>query len=109
MHIFANVGGDSYHRLARYFRALASETRLRILYEIIADPKCAQDVAECIGKDVSTAWRHIKILEDAGIVTSRREGRKIMVYVNDLESLRRILDLAEKSLNAEKLTPKIIK
>ena len=96
-------------RLARYFRALACETRLRILYEIISDPKCAQDVAACIGKDVSTAWRHIKVLEDAGIVTSRREGRKIMVYVNDLDAIRRILELAEKSLNAEKITPKIIK
>ncbi len=96
-------------RTARYFRALSSETRLRILYEIIADPKCAQDVAECIHKDVSTAWRHIKVLEDAGIVTSRREGRKIVVYVNDLESLRRILDLVQRALDHEKPTPKIIK
>jgi DNA-binding transcriptional ArsR family regulator len=96
-------------RLARFFRALASESRLRILYEIISDPKCAQDVAACIGKDVSTAWRHIKVLEDAGIVTSRREGRKIIVYVNDLDSIRRILELAEKALNHEKPMPRIIK
>jgi len=103
------MNSQDLHRLARYFRALACETRLRIIYEIIADPKCAQDIAACIGKDVSTAWRHIKVLEDAGIVTSRREGRKIIVYVNDLEALRRILELVEKSLNAEKITPKIIK
>ncbi|MDN5358286.1 MAG: ArsR family transcriptional regulator, arsenate/arsenite/antimonite-responsive transcriptional [Candidatus Diapherotrites archaeon] len=102
----------NYHdltRLARFFRALASESRLRILYEIISDPKCAQDVAACIGKDVSTAWRHIKVLEDAGIVTSRREGRKIIVYVNDVDAVRRILELAEKTLSAEKPTPGIIK
>jgi len=96
------------HRTARYFRALASETRLRILYEILADPKCSQDVAECIGKDVSTAWRHIKVLEDAGIVTSRREGRKIVVYVNDLDTVRRILDLVQGAVHHEKPTPKII-
>jgi ArsR family transcriptional regulator len=103
------MNSQDLNKLARYFRALACETRLRILYEIIADPKCAQDVASCIGKDVSTAWRHIKVLEDAGIVTSRREGRKIMVYVNDLDALRRILELAERSLNTEKPMPRIIK
>ncbi len=95
-------------RLARFFRALACETRLRILYEIIEDPKCAQDVAACIGKDVSTAWRHIKVLEDAGIVTSRRESRKIVVYVNDLDAVRKLLELAEKTLTSEKPTPRII-
>ncbi len=82
---------------------------MRILYDIIEDPKCAQDVATCIGKDVSTAWRHIRVLEDAGIVTSRREGRKIIVYVNDLDAVRRILELAGKMLSSEKPTPRIIK
>lgn len=82
---------------------------MRILYDIIEDPKCAQDVAACIGKDVSTAWRHIKVLEDAGIVTSRRDGRKIIVYVNNLDSLQKVLRLAEKSVFAEKPTPRIIK
>ncbi len=96
------------NRLARFFRALACETRLHILYDIIADPKCAQDVAACIGKDVSTAWRHIKVLEDAGIVTSHREGRKIVVYVNDLGAVRRILELVEEMLSLEKPTPRII-
>ena len=96
------------NKLARYFRALACETRLRILHEIISDPKCAQDVASCIGKDVSTAWRHIKVLEDAGIVTSRREGRKIVVYVNNLDAVRRLLELAENSLQSDTPMPKII-
>ncbi|GEM_PF-2354600 len=103
------MDSPDFHRLAKYFRALACETRLRILHEILADPKCAQDVAACIGKDVSTAWRHIKVLEDAGIVTSRREGRKIIVYVNDLDAMRRILELAEWALNSEKVVPRIIK
>lgn len=103
------MGRHDLTRLARFFRALASESRLRILHEIISDPKCAQDIAACIGKDVSTAWRHIKVLEDAGIVTSRREGRKIMVYVNDIDSIQKILKLAEKALHTEKPTPRIIR
>lgn len=71
------------------FGALSQETRLRILrLLVVAGPEglAAGIIAEQAGVSASNISFHIKELERAGLVASRRESRSIL-YSVDFEAL----------------------
>lgn len=71
------------------FGALSQETRLRILrLLVVAGPEglAAGLIAEQAGVSASNVSFHIKELERAGLVASRRESRSIL-YSVDFEAL----------------------
>ncbi len=83
-------------KMVKILKALASETRLQIIMELLKDPKCATDLSSCIKKDLSTISRHLSILEDAGIIKVERAGKKIIVKLKNVYSIKKILkDLEE--------------
>ena len=74
--------------LARISKALSDPTRLRIL-EAISSRKemfCGQVVAEC-GLTPGTISHHLKILADADLIETRREGQFIYMH-SRLETIR---------------------
>jgi ArsR family transcriptional regulator len=63
--------------LARRFAALADPVRLRLLSLLATDPRgavCACDLVEPVGKSQPTVSHHLKLLRDAGLVTSEKRG-----------------------------------
>ena len=59
------------------FKALASPTRRRILDEIKDAPLTTGDLCERFPElDRCTVMQHLKVLEGAGLVVARREGRE---------------------------------
>jgi ArsR family transcriptional regulator, arsenate/arsenite/antimonite-responsive transcriptional repressor len=55
--------------------ALADPTRLEILRQLAGSAEvCACDFTECCGVSQPTVSHHLKVLRDAGIVTSERRG-----------------------------------
>jgi len=61
--------------LARLFKALSDETRLRILGLIMRyGPVCVCEVEALLGITQSKASRHLRYLRDAGILRDVREG-----------------------------------
>ncbi len=63
------------------FAALAQETRLRLLRQLVtAGPEgvAAGTLASGAGVSASNVSFHLKELEQAGLVASRREGRSII-------------------------------
>jgi DNA-binding transcriptional ArsR family regulator len=71
------------------FGALAQDTRLSIVRMLVkAGPHgmAAGMIAEHVGVAASNVSFHLKDLEHAGLVTSRREARSI-IYSSDYETL----------------------
>ena len=67
-------------KVARFLKALADETRLKIAYALTLEPAlCVCDVAEIIGSSVATASHHLRYLKEHGLAKSHREG-KMMYY-----------------------------
>jgi ArsR family transcriptional regulator len=64
--------------LARAFAALADPVRLRLL-SILASAEagevCVCDLTGPVGKSQPTVSHHLKVLGDAGLVTSEKRGR----------------------------------
>ncbi|MGH8610155.1 MAG: ArsR/SmtB family transcription factor, partial [Gammaproteobacteria bacterium] len=62
---------------ANVLRALADETRLRILESLLVREKCVSDLVEEIGKQQPHVSRHLRILREAGVIEGIREGQRV--------------------------------
>ncbi len=58
----------------KLLKALADETRLRILNLVCRRELCVCQIVEVLGIGQSKASRHLATLRHAGLVTDRREG-----------------------------------
>lgn len=82
--------------LARRFAAVADPVRLRLLSLLAtsaAGAVCACDLVEPVGKSQSTVSHHLKVLREAGLVTSEKRGTNVWYAVVPaaLEGLRQAL------------------
>jgi len=65
------------------FQALAHPARREMLDLLRADPgACVGELCEPFDMSRIGAMKHLRILEEAGLVVSRTEGRKRRLYVN---------------------------
>jgi ArsR family transcriptional regulator len=81
---------------AAAFAALGDPARLRLLSLIATAPAheaCVCDLVEPIGKSQPTVSHHLKVLAEAGLVTSERRGRWAWYRAvpEQLERLRTVL------------------
>lgn len=60
--------------LTRILRALADDTRLRVLKLIAERPRTTQELAPLVGLSMSGVSKSIRLLSAAGLVIARREG-----------------------------------
>ena len=79
--------------LAAQFAALADPVRLQLLSLLATDSAgavCACDLVAPVGRSQPTVSHHLKVLTEAGLVTSERRGRNIWYAVvpGALEALR---------------------
>ncbi|MBM3529724.1 MAG: helix-turn-helix transcriptional regulator [Alphaproteobacteria bacterium] len=87
------------------FGALAGEPRLRIVRRLVrAGPKgmAAGDIAAAMSVSPSNMSFHLKELERAGMVASRREARSI-IYAADYRALRGLIEFLMKDCCAGRL------
>jgi ArsR family transcriptional regulator len=87
------LGEDDARTLSRQFAALADPVRLRLvslLATAVDGAVCACDLVEPVGKSQPTVSHHLKVLAEAGLVTSERRGRNVWYAVvpSALEVLR---------------------
>jgi ArsR family transcriptional regulator len=64
----------------RFLQALADPVRLSIVRQIAScgDAVCACDFVECCTVSQPTVSHHLKVLREAGVVTSERQGTNIV-------------------------------
>ncbi len=80
-----------YELKADLLSALAHANRLRILEFLRNGEKCNCDIYPALDLEQSNLSRHMKILQEAGIVTARKEGLKVYYQIID----QRIYDIFE--------------
>lgn len=79
--------------LARGFHALADRKRLEIVRLLTNGERCVCDLTEVVGAKQSLLSFHLKILREAGLVTSRRRGKWMYYSLNYefIEEMRAII------------------
>lgn len=63
---------------ATLLKVLADETRLNVVRQLMDGPKHVGEINEQLAVDQSLLSHHLKILRDAGIVTSERDGKAVL-------------------------------
>ncbi|MCF6093020.1 metalloregulator ArsR/SmtB family transcription factor [Microaerobacter geothermalis] len=64
--------------LAPLFKALADDTRLKIIYALSQESElCVCDVATIIGSTNATASHHLRLLKNMGLAKYRKEGKMV--------------------------------
>lgn len=62
---------------AELFKALADETRLKILHSLFEKERCVSDLEEELHLTQSLVSHHLKVLKTVDLVEAWREGHKI--------------------------------
>jgi len=70
-------------------KALADETRLKIVEYLLDGEKCVCEIFPYVKRTQSTVSIHLGHLEEAGVLESRREGKKIFYKIKD----KRVCDI----------------
>jgi DNA-binding transcriptional ArsR family regulator len=68
---------DHYKRQARLLRALANETRLKIIDRLGKGECQVSELVNIIGSDQSTVSKHLATLRNAGVVDDERRGNAV--------------------------------
>jgi len=78
-------------------KALADDTRFKIVEYLLEGEKCVCEIFPYVKRTQSTVSIHLGNLKEAGILKSRREGKKIFYKIKDY----RVCDIF-KALGCEK-------
>jgi ArsR family transcriptional regulator len=60
---------------ANVFRALGDEVRLKLLHLVRDQEVCVCDLVSALGMAQGTLSHHLAVLQQAGLVTARKQGR----------------------------------
>ncbi|MDG1544903.1 MAG: metalloregulator ArsR/SmtB family transcription factor [Candidatus Poseidoniia archaeon] len=75
------------------FKALGSETRLKIIEHLIIKEHNVTDLTKISGKDQTTISRHLANLKQASIISQKKIGRNV-IYAISNEEMKNWLNLA---------------
>lgn len=79
--------------LAKLFKALGDESRLRILRALCDETYCVCDLARLLGIAQPTLSHHLKILRDTGLVNGEKDGQSIHCSINCAEFEKHGIDV----------------
>ena len=68
---------DMFKRQAQVLKALASESRLKIVNRLARGECSVGELTDLIGSDRTTVSKHLAVLRAHGIVADRREGNVV--------------------------------
>ena len=69
--------------LLRVLRALADDTRLRMLKAVAERPRSTQELAPLLHISEATCSKHLRLLAEAGILQPRRDGYYVLYSLDD--------------------------
>ena len=93
---------DELESAARRYKVVGHPARQAILHVLSIDDCCVCDLANILGKPVSTVSQHLRMLMSAGFLRSRQEG-KLVFYSLVPEALRKNQEGEPAALAAAKV------
>jgi len=68
---------------ADLFKALCDPTRLKIVNALMLEEICVCDIAAVLGMSQPAVSHHLKLLRDARLVRTRRDGKTVYYRLDD--------------------------
>lgn len=82
---------EKLYDLAELFKMFGDSTRIRILYVLFEAEMCVCDIAEVLKMTQSAISHQLRLLKQAKLIQSRREGKMVYYSLAD-DHVRTIID-----------------
>ena len=69
--------------LSDVFKVFGDSTRIKILWVLFSSEKCVADICDRLGMSQSAISHQLKVLKEARLVTSRRDGKNTFYSLAD--------------------------
>ncbi len=89
---------------AEILKALAQPTRLKILELLRNGERCICEIVPALNGEQSNISRHISLMQKSHLVTTRKDGVKVMVKVSDpkiFDLLDRVSSILKTRMNEQ--------
>lgn len=86
----AVIKKDSVKKSSTFFKALADETRIKILKLLEVREMCVCELMVALDLTQPTASHHLGLLENVGLVGSRKEGKWVFYRLSDVGLIRKL-------------------
>ena len=63
---------------------MADETRLAVIEQLLESPRRVGEINESLGVEQSLLSQDLKVLRDAGLVTSQRDGKQVLYQLSQI-------------------------
>ena len=90
-------GGD-FTAVADIFRLLDDASRVRIFWLLCHCEECVIDLSELTGMSSPALSHHLRVLKDAGLAVTRREGKEVYYRAAETPACRLLHETIEKVL-----------
>ena len=90
-------GGD-FTAVADIFRLLDDASRVRIFWLLCHCEECVIDLSELTGMSSPALSHHLRVLKEAGLVVTRREGKEVYYRAAETPACRLLHETIEKVL-----------
>ncbi len=74
---------EDLYDLAELFKVFGDSTRIRILYVLFESEMCVCDIAALLSMSQSAISHQLRVLKQARLVRSRREGKTVYYFLAD--------------------------
>ena len=74
---------EKLYDLAELYKVFGDSTRIRILYVLFESEMCVCDIAELLNMTVSAISHQLRVLRNAQLVKSRRDGKTVFYSLAD--------------------------
>lgn len=78
-----NLSSDALELIANRFKILSEPIRLRILHELQEGEKSVTELTEAVETSQPNVSKHLKILQDAGVVKRNQQGNTVYYSIAD--------------------------
>jgi len=82
---------------AEIFKALSDANRLKIMNFLQSGEKCVCEILPHVGTSQSNVSQHLKVLRNAGLISYRKDGKKIIYFIAS-PKIEELLECAHKVL-----------
>lgn len=83
--------------MAELFKVFGDSTRIKILCSLFDQELCVQEITDCAGASQSAISHQLRLLKQAKLVRSRRQG-KLMLYALADDHVKTIIGMAKEHL-----------
>jgi len=90
---------------AEILKALAQPTRLKILECLREGERCICEIVPAINGEQSNISRHISLMQKSRLISSRKDGVKVMVKIQDpqiFDLLDRVNKILKRQMQEQK-------